>query len=225
MSNVKISLGNCNKAKSTVQTQSESPANFLRKLLQQGKDDNQKNASSYEGKYFTKPSEHELSSYNNDVVAAVRTSNINALRKHHAEGISLNACNRFGESLLHLACRRGNVDVVRFLVQDMKVNILRRDDYGRTPLHDACWTPRPNLQVLEVLLEATDPSLLLAEDVRGHTPFDYSRREHWSVWIKFLKDQQDVLLQRVQNGSEKQENDTTMKDATPVQVAASLVAA
>ena len=108
--------------------------------------------------------------------------------------MSMNACNTFGESLLHMACRRGDVSIVRLLVNEFKVRVEVRDDYGRTPLHDACWTTTPNFEVMDVLMGAVEARLLLAEDVRGHTPFDYARREHWDKWIRFLEERKAKLI-------------------------------
>jgi len=85
------------------------------------------------------------------------------------------------------------VKVVKLLVLEFHVRVDVRDDYGRTPLHDACWTTTPNFELMDVLVEAVDPRLLLAEDVRGHTPFDYARREHWNEWLQFLKDRKERL--------------------------------
>ena len=59
------------------------------------------------------------------------------------------------------------------------------DDYGRTPLHDACWTPNPNFETISLLLEK-DPWLLSIADCRGSTPLGYVRKAHWGVWIGFL---------------------------------------
>ena len=123
-------------------------------------------------------------------VRAIREKNVPMLRTMLEEGISLDACNRFGESLIHMACRRGDVNVVRFLLSEGRVNILVRDDFGRTPLHDACWTAEPHFGVMDVLLEHAPMSLLLAEDVRGHTPFHYARREHWESWVSYLKERE-----------------------------------
>jgi hypothetical protein len=50
--------------------------------------------------------------------------------------------NRNGESLLHLACRRSTVDVVKFLIDEAQVNVFVTDLCGRTCLHDICWRPR-----------------------------------------------------------------------------------
>lgn len=69
---------------------------------------------------------------------------------------------------------------------------------NRTPLHDACWTPTPNFEIMDVIIKATDVSMLLAPDIRGHTPFDYARREHWAAWVKFFSDRKDMLLQQAQ---------------------------
>ena len=141
---------------------------------------------------FIKPTEKAVAAYDATIVNAVRSANLDALRAAHKE--SLNACNQFGESLLHMACRRGNVDVVRYMVEEAKVNVHVRDDYGRTVLHDATWTARPNKDVMEVLLKAVTPEMLLAQDVRGHTPFDYARKEHWAEWVTFLSERQDRLV-------------------------------
>ena len=40
-----------------------------------------------------------------------------------------------------------------------------------------------------------DPSQLFVGDKRGHTPFAYARREHWSAWRKFLHDRMDVIVE------------------------------
>ena len=59
------------------------------------------------------------------------------------------------------------------------------DDFGRTPLHDACWTSEPNFDSIRLLLDQ-DPWLLCIMDCRGSTPLGYVRKAHWAVWIGFL---------------------------------------
>lgn len=140
----------------------------------------------YNSACFVKPSEKDLASYDIALVKAVRTSNLETLKSLHKEGKSLNACNKFSESLLHMACRRGDPAIIRFMIEEAKCNVNVRDDYGRTILHDATWTSKPNFEVMDILLGAMECDMLLAEDVRGHTPFHYARREHWSDWIDFL---------------------------------------
>jgi len=146
---------------------------------------------------FCKPSEEELGAYDLEVVRAIREGNIDNLRQMLAAGRQFNACNRFGESLIHMACRRGDVHLVSFLLDEAHVNPEICDDFGRTPLHDACWTSSPNLEVVGLLLKKVPPSMFLTRDVRGHTPFQYARREHWPIWVGFLRENASVLLQRV----------------------------
>lgn len=117
------------------------------------------------------------------------------------EGISLDACNRFGESLIHMACRRGDVNVVSFLLIEARIDINVRDDFGRSCLHDAAWTAEPNFAVMDALLDHAPAALLLSEDVRGHTPFHYARKEHWEAWVSYLKEKEpriNAMLNLVQ---------------------------
>ena len=142
---------------------------------------------------FSRPTEDQLTAYDVHVVTAIRNSDIVKLKQLHRDGKPMNACNQFGESLFHMACRRGDVAIVKFMLacKDVKVDV--RDDFGRTPLHDACWTTTPNFQVMEILLNVCGIELLLAEDVRGHSPFCYARREHWGLWVDFLSKHKDKL--------------------------------
>jgi hypothetical protein len=145
---------------------------------------------------FEKPHEDDIAAYDIESVRAVRESNIERLRELWKNGKSLDACNPFGESLLHMACRRGDLKLVRFLVCEVQVRTDRCDDFGRNPFHDALWTSSPNLELLDLLMEHMDPAMLLAEDVRGNTPFAYARREHDAQWIAFLEERREKLLHR-----------------------------
>jgi ankyrin repeat protein len=142
---------------------------------------------------FQPPTDEQIELYDMDVITALRGQNIEVLRKMHTSGRSLQCCNRFGESLIHMACRRGFLDVVRFMVQEAHVSLCVRDDYGRTPMHDACWAPVPNFALVELLLQYTPEQIFLA-DVRGHTPFSYVRKHDWKEWKKFLSERESILL-------------------------------
>lgn len=141
---------------------------------------------------FHAPTEEEIASYNQDVLKATRERSFDKLRAMLEEGKSLQCCNRFGESLMHMACRRGFTDVVQFLVKEAKCSLYVRDDYGRTAMHDAAWSPKPNFELMGFLIDLS-PELLLLSDVRGHTPFSYVRKEHWKEWIHFLEQRVDKL--------------------------------
>jgi Ankyrin repeats (3 copies) len=146
---------------------------------------------------FRKPSPEEIDAYDMDAVKGVREGNVDKLRALWRVGKTMNAANRFGESLISMACRRGHIQVVRFLLWEAHVRLDIHDDYGRTPLHDACWTSMPNTKIMDELLQVCSPEMLLAEDVRGHTPFQYARREHWEEWETFLKIRSNAILDRL----------------------------
>eukprot|EP00980_Cylindrotheca_fusiformis_P016773 scaffold5048_cov121-Cylindrotheca_fusiformis.AAC.24 len=144
---------------------------------------------------FRKPTEKDISSYDLDVVKLIRAKDIDGLREMVLQGgRSMNACNQFGESLVHMVCRRGDAETLRFMINEARVSLSIKDDFGRNPFHDACWTPSPNFEIMSILLEHADTSLLLCEDVRGNTPFDYARREHYGKWIEYLEKNKDAIL-------------------------------
>eukprot|EP00592_Proboscia_alata_P000182 CAMPEP_0194373644 /NCGR_PEP_ID=MMETSP0174-20130528/22134_1 /TAXON_ID=216777 /ORGANISM="Proboscia alata, Strain PI-D3" /LENGTH=322 /DNA_ID=CAMNT_0039152869 /DNA_START=159 /DNA_END=1124 /DNA_ORIENTATION=+ len=145
--------------------------------------------------FFLKPTEEQMAAYGHDLIEAIRKRDIDFLRSYHENGNSLQCCNRFGESLIHMACRRGFVDVVQFLTKEAGVSLRVRDDFGRTPMHDACWTCEPNFELLDLLI-ASEPDLLVLSDKRGSTPFDYVRKEHWSGWMKYLEMNKQKLVLR-----------------------------
>ena len=148
--------------------------------------------------FFEKPSEKEIEAYDVEMVRAIRTGDLAALKQLHADGKDLNASNQFGESLLHMACRRGNVSILSFMLREANVRVTQRDDFGRNILHDACWTSTPNLDIMDELLEFVNPLLMLSEDVRGSTPFDYCRRDHWAEWIKYLSERKEKIQARIE---------------------------
>lgn len=135
--------------------------------------------------YFLEYTEEHIAAYDQEVIKAIRSRNIPLLRALKAKGKTLQCANKYGESLVHMACRRGMTDVVRFLVLEANVSLRVKDDYGRTPLHDACWSAEPNFELMDFLIDQ-EADLLLIEDKRGHFPFSYARRTHWEGWNKFL---------------------------------------
>jgi len=138
-----------------------------------------------ENDYFLPTSEERIASYEIDIIAAVRKNDIDFLRRARESGRSLQGCNTFGESIAHLACRRGSIELIKYLVSDGCVSLNVKDDYGRTPLHDACWKMDPNFDLIDLILDI-EPNLLLIADKRGDSPLDYCRKEHWGQWVTFL---------------------------------------
>mmetsp|Transcript_14309 Transcript_14309/g.28676 ORF Transcript_14309/g.28676 Transcript_14309/m.28676 type:complete len:380 (+) Transcript_14309:125-1264(+) len=140
--------------------------------------------SSLNGGYRNTPTKHQIASYGVRLTKAIRSSNISEVRLLLQSGLSPNACNKFGESIVHAVCRRGDHKLLRVLIEAGS-SIQICDDYGRTPLHDACWTSSPNFETITLLLEQ-DPWLLCIADSRGASPLNYVRKAHWAVWIGYI---------------------------------------
>ena len=143
-------------------------------------------------KYFVKPSPAQIAAYSIDTIKAIRVGDISELRRLLLNGVSFDCCNQYGESLVSMVCRKGNEEIVRFLVKEANVSLFICDDFGRTVLHDTCWTAEPAYGLLEFLLEEV-PDLLLVKDVRGHTPFDYVRKHHWGEWTSFVRNRKHLI--------------------------------
>lgn len=146
--------------------------------------------------FFQSVSEEQMNAYSVEVVSVIRNNDLDALKKLHSEGQRLDCFNRFGESLLNMACRRGFEDITVFLL-DQGVDVRICDDWGRTPLHDACWNPSPQLGICKRLLEC-DPSLFFIADRRGCSAFKYARTEHWAIWRNFLFENRECLHPLIQ---------------------------
>ena len=181
-----------------------SPSTFVRNILLHSKGLN----SSIQGEdiitvatqrlndesYFLTYTDEQTEAYNNEKVFAVQGDDIQALRALHKAGEIMQTSNRFGESLLHTSCRRGFTDIVRFFINEAGVSPRVRDDMGRTPMHDACWaSSAPNHEIMRILITSA-PELLLSKDKRGHSPFDYARREYWPDWVQFLNEHRQLIV-------------------------------
>jgi hypothetical protein len=103
---------------------------------------------------------------------------------------SMSACNQFNESIVHMACRRAELDVVSFVLSNCDGSTWPIDDFGRTPLHDACWRPKPRFDIVTKLLDL-NLDLLRMEDVRGAVPLSYVREEHWLSWCAYFFHQKE----------------------------------
>jgi len=86
----------------------KSPTSFLRSLFPRRK--------RVRASMTTSVSDEQLEGYDAVSVRAIRENDIDQLRQLVKSGRSLNACNRNGESLLHLACRRADVAVVKYKI-------------------------------------------------------------------------------------------------------------
>lgn len=169
------------------------PAEFLRRILTLHNYDAQPVSSLATSAdfYHRKPTAAQIAAYDMEIVRAVRSSELGRLVELRAEGKSMDACNRFGESVLHMACRRGAAPTVRFLLDDCGLPVNISDDFGRTPMHDACWTATPSFEVVAQLLDR-DRHLVLVADSRASLPMTYIHEEQWGDWCAFLFDRRNA---------------------------------
>lgn len=130
--------------------------------------------------------QHQVLSYGLAFTDAIRTSNLQRTKSFLFEkGLNPNACNKFGESVVHVVCRRGNHTMLQLLLE-AGCSVQVCDDFGRTPLHDACWTSEPNFELVSILLDQ-DPWLLSLKDRRGTTPLGYIKYDsHCRLWREYL---------------------------------------
>lgn len=149
-----------------------------------------------------------VQAYTMEYTSAIRSSDITAIRNYfRSENPSLAprrilCCNNFGESSVHMACRRGATDILRFMLTHSKSHhhshkslLQVRCDMGRTPLHDACWTSQPQFDCIELIIH-TCPELLYIRDKRGFLALDYVPRDLWGPWVEFLTSQVERLVPR-----------------------------
>ena len=130
-----------------------------------------------------------MNDYDVILVDAVRRSDLAALKKLREEGRCMNACNKHSESILHMAARRSNYETVKFILENGgDLSIV--DDYGRTPMHDACWRNGVSFDVITLLLNR-DLDLLRTADVRGACPLSYVREEFWMHWCAYFYNQKE----------------------------------
>jgi hypothetical protein len=126
-----------------------------------------------------RPAEMEaIQEYTQEVTNAVRQGDMEKLWALVSDGKVANTQNRWGNSLLMLACRyvSGSGEAVKLLLK-RSAQVCVCCDAGKTPMHDLCWMirTRDQLEVVKlVMFEAGPPrNLLLVEDHHGQTPLDY----------------------------------------------------
>jgi hypothetical protein len=148
--------------------------------------------------YYRKPTPLQIASYDKHVlkmiVLHVHYGKSKGLHDVLSCGISPDACNTYGESLVHRVCKASNKKLLQvFLNHGASVQFA--NDYGRTPLHEVCLATKPCFINFEEVLKR-DPHLIFLTDVLGATPFSYIRREHYDSWIRNLEEILDVYWPR-----------------------------
>ena len=126
----------------------------------------------------------------------VITGDCNGLKELLKNGLSPNACNTHGESIIDHVCRRVDDVCMLNVLLDAGCVVQRSDQNGRTPLHHAFWASIPNFAIVEKLLEH-DLRLLYMADRHGHLPLSYIREEHWSKWLQFFQARKEQYWPRI----------------------------
>ena len=171
-----------------IQIDESSPQAFLdREIEKRGY--STKKFVSLEGGYYCRPTPLQQASYGSRISFGVRQADISLVRRLLDAGLSPNPCNNYGESLIHMICRRGDHKMLRVLLED-GCSLQVTDDYGRTPLHDACWRQEPSFETVQLILDS-DKHLLRLLDCRGAAPLSYVKKENHAKWIEFLESRLD----------------------------------
>jgi ankyrin repeat protein len=153
--------------------------------------------------YFEPYREAQIST---EILKAVRQNDLPALRAFEVDELSQR--NQFGENLMHLVCRLG-LDLVEYLVSVAKLPLNVRDKYGRTPLHNACLAAKPNFGNVVLLLKHA-PKLVVFEDDKGNTPFEYIPARNYGNWSRFLSEERILKVLQSQLVEEEGKNVETI---------------
>lgn len=141
------------------------------------------------------PTPLQKASYHGYLIETIKKGEIDLFRRLMASGLSPNPSNMYGESLCHLVCRLGDHRMLKVML-DCGATTEVCDDFGRTPLHDACWAAKPAFELVDLIMTAGLPNgnhyLFSLTDNRGATPLSYIRQEHWAEWMEFLVKKKDI---------------------------------
>ncbi|CBJ32591.1 conserved unknown protein [Ectocarpus siliculosus] len=152
--------------------------------------------------YHRPPEPDQVAAYDKAILRAVLDEDEAALERMRAAGRRMDACNRFGDSILHMACRRGRAAALRFLLRAAgSAGVVSSDDFGRTVMHDACWTSSPRFDVASAVLDA-DTRLLRTLDSRGSSPLQYVPEDQWPLWCAFFESRKEVYWPKLPPGAE-----------------------
>jgi hypothetical protein len=137
------------------------------------------------------PTKLQLVSYDVHILKMIiRDKDEHRMRQILTCGISPNACNKYGESLLHKVCKSG-LDKLLQVFLNCGADIQISDGAGRTPMHDACHGSKPSFKTFELLLKR-DPNLIRMMDCSGVLPLAHVRKEQYGAWNAFLASILDI---------------------------------
>eukprot|EP00752_Nemacystus_decipiens_P017518 g15701.t1 len=177
------------------------PEDFLHSILKQ-RGYSTEMAAMKETVFHRAPEPDQVAAYDKAILRAVLDEDEAALERMRVSGRRMDACNRFGDSVLHMACRRGRAVALRFLLRATgPAGVVLSDDFGRTVLHDACWTASPRFDVASAVLDV-DTRLLRTLDSRGSSPLQYVPEDQWPLWCAFFESRKEMYWPQLAPGAE-----------------------
>jgi hypothetical protein len=160
--------------------------------------------------YYNKPTPLQQASYSRHIIDLIKSHNVNKFQQIMMCGISSNPCNAFGESSLHMVCRRGDATLLKILLSDtVNAELHVADDYGRTPLHDACWASEMAVDVINLILQENSVEnihMFYMEDARGSLPLSYVHKSQYQQWIQYIESVKDTYWPVLPSGSNTMAN-------------------
>ncbi|KAL7580386.1 hypothetical protein ACA910_004411 [Epithemia clementina (nom. ined.)] len=134
--------------------------------------------------YFKRPTPLQLASYGAYTERLVQQNDAAALRKVMEAGLSPDACEHDGITLVHLACQLGNKEVLAVLLE-FDGSIEAVDEDGRTPLHLACLSREPCFDIVNMILNR-NRRLFYLQDRKGRAPLACVSKRSWTEWTRYL---------------------------------------
>jgi hypothetical protein len=151
--------------------------------------------------YYNEPTELQVASCGSFLRAIVKSRDEMALRSFLSCGVSSNPSDEYGESLVHLLCRRGDAVLLQIVLDNYinsnSSNSLPNEEtpgkslfqvssfMGRTPLHEVCCAVKTSFAIVDMIL-LVDPYQLFMSDGCGYRPLDYVSRDQWEEWNLYL---------------------------------------
>ena len=87
------------------------------------------------------------------------------------------------ETLLHIACSKGNLDIVKCLCEN-GANVEVKDDNGETPLHFACYYG--NFSIVKYLCEVKEANIEVENNI-GITSLNVARMLKHNRIVKYIE--------------------------------------
>jgi len=99
-----------------------------------------------------------------------------------------------GETLIHMICKYcTRPDTLEIFLKQTGVDIRVSDEFGRTPLHYACWRDEPCFQMIDNMISSRDMiDMFLLTDLHGSAPLSYVPRNRWKQYISYINSKKNT---------------------------------